>query len=123
MAHVFDEELLMCRETLRIEHRQILVEPCVVIGETVDTDDHRGRRVGGLEDRGQSRDVPSTVTGEDNGLRGNRRDVHRDLATTVVVERLADELTSSGRHWRALLVGSGGRPTGTAVRWILVAVP
>jgi hypothetical protein len=106
LADVFDEELLVCRETFCIKHRRVFLEPRVVIGKPVDTDDHRGRCAGGLEDLAQPRDMPPTVTGEDDGLGGGRRDVHRDLAATVVLERLGDELSSCGRHWRGLLVSS-----------------
>jgi hypothetical protein len=106
LADVFDEELLVCREAFRIKHRRVLLEPRVVLGKPVDTDDHRSPRAGGLEDLGQPRDMPPTVTGEDDGLGGARRDVHRDLAATVVLERLGDELSSYARHWRGLLASS-----------------
>src|SRR5215831_9948081 len=84
------------------------MEPPVVVGESVDANDHRGLRVSRLEDLSQPRDMPPTVTGEDDRLDRHRRDVHRDLATTVVLERLGDELSSCGRHWRWLLVNGGG---------------
>src|SRR5262245_60525026 len=97
-AYVSDEELLVCRETLRVEHRRVLVEPSVITGTAVDTDDHRGRRVRRLEGFAQPPDMPSTVCGEDDGAGRSRRDVHRDLAAAVVRERLGDELSSCWRH-------------------------
>jgi len=56
------------------------------------TDDHRGRHVGRLEVPAPLRD-PLTVTGEHDCLGRIRRDVHRDLPPTVVLERLGDKLS------------------------------
>ena len=68
------------------------MEPQRLIGQPVYTDDHRGRYVGRLEVTAPLRDQ-LTVTGEHDGLGRIRRDVHRDLPTTVVLERLGDELS------------------------------
>ena len=66
------------------------MEPQRLIGQAVNTDDHRGRYVGRLEDSAPLRDQ-LTVTGEHDCLGRICRDVHRDLPTTVVVERLGDK--------------------------------
>ena len=68
------------------------MEPQRLVGQPVYTDDHRGRYVGRLEEPAPLRDQ-LTVTGEHDCLGRIRRDVHRDLPTTVVVERLGDELS------------------------------
>ena len=68
------------------------MEPQRLIGQPVDTDDHRGRYVGRLEDSAPLRDQLA-VTGEHDCLGRVRRDVHRDLPATVVLERLGDELS------------------------------
>jgi len=65
------------------------MEPQRLIGQAVDTDDHRGRYAGRLEDSAPLRDH-LTVTGEHDRLRRICRDVHHDLPTTVVIERLGD---------------------------------
>ena len=62
------------------------MEPQLLIGQPVYTDDHRGRYVGRLEEPAPLRD-PLTVTGEHDCLGRTRRDVHRDLPTSVVVEQ------------------------------------
>lgn len=46
---ILDEELLVCREPLRIKARRVLMEPQRLVGQPVYTDDHRGRHVGRLE--------------------------------------------------------------------------
>src|SRR5256885_11935064 len=71
------------------------MEPQRLIGQAVNTDDHRGRYVGRLEDSAPLRDQ-LTVTGEHDCLGRIWRDVHRDLPTTVVLERLGDEFS---RGW------------------------
>jgi hypothetical protein len=63
-----------------------------LIGQPVYTDDHRGRYVGRLKVPAPLRDQ-LTVTGEHDCLGRVYRDVHRDLSTTVVLERLGDELS------------------------------
>ena len=68
------------------------MEPQRLIGQPVDTDDHRGRYVGRLEDPPHC-EIRLTVTGEHDCLGRIRRDVHRDLPTTVVLECLGDELS------------------------------
>src|SRR5215469_3537291 len=68
------------------------MEPQRLIGQAVNTDDHRGRYVGRLEDSAPLRDQ-LTVTGEHDCLGRICRDVHRDLPTTVVIERLGDDLS------------------------------
>ena len=74
------------------------MEPGRLIGQPVHTDDRRGRHVRRLEERAPLRD-PLTVTGEDDGLRRIWRHVHRHLPTSVVLERLGDELLlRSGRR-------------------------
>ena len=81
------------------------MEPQRLIGRPVHTDDHRGRDVGCLEEPAPLRDQ-LTVTGEDDCLGRIRRDVHCDLPTTVVLERLGDELSRDrvGMHrFRRLL--------------------
>ena len=66
--------------------------PQRLIGRPVYTDDHRGRDVGCLQEPAPLRDQ-LTVTGEHDCLGWIRRDVHCDLPTTVVLERLGDELS------------------------------
>ena len=61
------------------------------------TDDHRRRHVGRLEVPSPLRDQ-LTVTREHDCLGRTWRDVHRNLATTVVAERLGNELSRNGRH-------------------------
>ena len=68
------------------------MEPQRLIGQAVNTDDHRGRYVGRLEDSAPLRDQ-LTVTGEHDCLGRICRDVHRDLPTTVVIECLGDEFS------------------------------
>jgi hypothetical protein len=68
------------------------MEPQRLIGQAVNTDDHRGRYAGRLEDSAPLRDQ-LTVTGEHDCLGRICRDVHRDLPTTVVIERLRDDLS------------------------------
>jgi hypothetical protein len=46
---VLDEELLVGREPLRIKTRRVLMEAQLHVRRPVDTDDHRGRRIGLLE--------------------------------------------------------------------------
>src|SRR5262245_18101232 len=88
------------------------MEPLRLIERAMCTDDHRGGQVGRFEDPSPESDQPA-VTAEDYGLGGTRRDIRRDLPSTVVVERLGDELAVIGRHWRGLLVGSAGHPYAT----------
>ena len=103
-ADVLDEELLVCRESFRVEDGRVLVEPRHLLGQPVDADDHRGRDIGRLEEPTPSRE-PLSVTREDDCLGRIRRDVRRDLATTVVSEqRLGDELSrerGGARRFRA----------------------
>jgi len=68
------------------------MEPKRLVGEPVCTDDHRGGYVRYLEDSAPLLDQ-LTIAGEHDCLGLVRRDVHRDLPTTVVVDRLSDELT------------------------------
>jgi hypothetical protein len=68
------------------------MEPQRLIGQAVNTDDHRGRYAGRLEDATPLRDQ-LTVTGEHDRLGRICRDVYRDLPATVVVERLGDDLS------------------------------
>jgi hypothetical protein len=67
------------------------VEPRHLIGQPVNTDDHRGRYIGCFKDLTPLRDE-LTVTGEHDCLGRVWRDVHRDLPPTVVLERLGNEL-------------------------------
>ena len=71
------------------------MEPQRLIVQPVCTDDHRGRYVGRLEDSSPRRDQLA-VTGEHDCLGRIRWDVHRDLPTTIVLERLGDELSLDG---------------------------
>src|SRR5580698_8266425 len=48
-ANVLDEELLVCREPLRLKARRVLMEPQHLIGQPMYTDDQCGRYVGLLE--------------------------------------------------------------------------
>src|ERR1700716_1228649 len=68
------------------------MEPQRLIDQPVCTDDYRGRDVGRLEEPAPRRDQ-LTVTGEHDCLGRTRGDVHRDVPTTVVLERLGDELS------------------------------
>ena len=56
-------------------------------------DDHRGRDVSLLERSAPLRDQ-LTVTGEHHRLGRIPRHVHRDLPTTVVLERFGDQLSN-----------------------------
>jgi hypothetical protein len=68
------------------------MEPRYLFGQPVYADDHRGRYVGRFEEPAPLRG-PLTITGEYDCLGRIRRDVHRDLTTSVVVEQgLGDEL-------------------------------
>jgi hypothetical protein len=88
------------------------MEPRRFIGQPVYTDDHRGRYIGRLEEATPPRN-PMTVTGEHHYLGRIRRDVHRDLPTTVVVERLGDKLSRyrvgprRSRRWFGNAVAAG----------------
>ncbi len=68
------------------------MEPQRLIGQPMYTDDHRGRYVGLLEQPAPLRDS-LTVAGEDDCFGRVRRNVHRDLPSTVVLERLSDKLS------------------------------
>src|SRR5580700_6700626 len=68
------------------------MEPQRLIGPAVNTDDHRGRYVGRLEDSAPLRDQ-LTVTGEHDCLGRICRDVHGDLPATVVIERPGHDLS------------------------------
>ena len=70
------------------------MEPQRLIGQPMYTDDHCGRYVGRLEQPAPLRDS-LTVTGEDDCFGRIRRNVHRDLPSTVVLEHLSDELSGS----------------------------
>jgi hypothetical protein len=73
------------------------VEPQHLISQPVDADDHRGRHVGRLEVPTPLRDqLP--VASEHDCCGPTGRAVHRDLATTVVAERLGDELSCHGGY-------------------------
>jgi hypothetical protein len=74
------------------------MEPSRLISQAMYTDNHRGRYVGRLEDSAPLRD-PLTVTREHNCLGRIWRDVHRYLPTTVVLERLGNNLS---RGWLVL---------------------
>src|SRR6266567_9181930 len=79
------------------------MKPQRLIVQSVCTDDHRGWQVGRLEDASPRRDQLA-VTGKDDGPGRGRRDIRRDLPSTVVFKRLGDELARYGRHWRDLLL-------------------
>jgi pimeloyl-ACP methyl ester carboxylesterase len=85
-----------------------VMEPQYLIVQPVGTDDHGSWHVGGLKNTAPLRDQLA-VTGEHDCLGRNRRDVHRHLPTTIVVERLGDELPRDGRrHSHCLLSSSRG---------------
>ena len=77
-----------------------------LVRQPVSTNDHRGRDVSCLEEPAPLRD-PLTVTGEDDCLGRIWWDVHRNLPTTVVGERLAHKLSSewSVIHYGGFLFG------------------
>src|SRR5580698_1577152 len=77
------------------------MEPQRLIGQAMHTDDHCGRYVGLLEQPAPLRDS-LTVAGEDDCFGPVRRNIHRDLPSTVVVEHLGDKLS---RHCLGGLVG------------------
>jgi len=91
---------------LNVEVRDVLMEPFVVIGTPVNTDDHRRRSTRGLENLTVVGDMPPTVGGEHDCLRRIGRYVGRDRAAPVVLERFGDQLPISGRHRRGLLAST-----------------
>src|SRR4051812_10745702 len=105
-ADVLDEKRLVGGESFWAESWRVLMEPPCLIGRPVETNDHRGRYVGSLEDPAPLRDQ-LTVRGEHDCVRNTRRDVHRDLPTTVVIERLGYEISRYrvGTHRFQLCVG------------------
>ena len=83
------------------------MEPRHLFGQPMYADDHRGRHVGRFEEPAPLRD-PLTVTGEYDCLGRIRRDVHRDLPPSVVLEqRLGDELSRYRVGTRRFRQGSG----------------
>ena len=80
------------------------MEPQRLIGQPVDTDDHRGRYVGRLEELAPRRDQLA-VAGEHDCLGRSRRDIRRDLPSTVVLERLGDELSRDCADDRSVIHG------------------
>jgi hypothetical protein len=60
------------------------MEPGHLLGQPVYADDHRGWYVGPFEEPTPLRE-PLTVSGEGDCLGRIRRDIHRDLATSVVL--------------------------------------
>src|ERR1039458_1416359 len=68
------------------------MEPQRLIGQPVYADDHCGRYVGLLEQPAPLRDSLA-VAGEDDCFRRSRWNAHRDLSSTVVLERLGDKLS------------------------------
>jgi hypothetical protein len=62
------------------------MQPQRLIFQAMRTDDHRGRQVGRLEGVSPRRDQLA-VTGKDDGLGRGRRDIRRDLPSTVVFKR------------------------------------
>ena len=75
------------------------VEPRRLVVEAVHTHDHRGRHVERCEVAAPLRDQLA-VAGEHDRLGPTRRDVHRDLTATVVLERLGDARSPARRHRR-----------------------
>ncbi len=73
------------------------MEPQRVIGQPMDTDDHGGRNVASLEQRAPLRN-PLTIASEYDQLWRILRNVHRDLASTVVLEGFGDELSRQRRR-------------------------
>ena len=80
-----------------------------LIGQPVHADDHRGRHSGRLQDSSPLR-YQLAVTGEHDCLGRIRREVHRDLPATVVLQRLGDELSRDGQcRWLPLSSSAGRR--------------
>src|SRR5690242_1190933 len=63
-----------------------------LIGQSMYTNDHRGRYFGILEQPAPLRDS-LTITGKDDCFGSVRWNVHRDLPSTVVLEHLGDKLS------------------------------
>jgi len=78
------------------------MEPQRLIGSSMYTDDHGGRDGGLLQQPAPLRDS-LTVAGEDDCFGRVRWNVHRDLPSTVVLERFRDKLS------RDCAGGFGGR--------------
>jgi hypothetical protein len=77
------------------------MQPQPLIGQPMDTDDHYRGYVSRLNGFAPLRDQ-LTVPSEHDGLGLSRRDIHRDLPTTVVPdETLVDEPTRDRRHRRS----------------------
>src|SRR6202021_3512706 len=93
-ANVLDEELLVCREPLRLKTRRVLMEPQHLIGQPMYTDDHCGRYVGLLEQPAPLGDS-LTVTGEDDCFGRVPRNVHCDLPPPILLEHLRDKLPTT----------------------------
>lgn len=96
-SEVVDEELLVCREPVRVEARRILGEPQSFVGEPVNADDHCRGHVQRCETRAPLRDQLS-ITGEYDCLRRARWNINGDPTPTVVVERLGDQISCHGRR-------------------------
>jgi len=105
----------MRREPLGVKGRRVLLEPQRLVRQPVHADDHRGRHAGRLEGPAPPRD-PLAVAGEHDRPGRIRRDVHRDLPATVVVERLGDKLSGCPGRTRRFRPSSGtARAVGCAV--------
>src|SRR6185436_352066 len=77
------------------------MEPLRLIGQPMDTDQHRRRYVKRLDGSAPLRDQ-LTVPCEHDCLDWSWRDVNRDLPTTVVSESLGDEVSRDRRHPRSV---------------------
>src|ERR1700729_2985942 len=85
------------------------MEPQRLFGQPMYTDDHCGPCVCIFEQPAPLRDS-LTVTGEDDCFGRVRWNVHRDLPSTVVLERLGDKLSRDSAG------GLGGRFVGLTER-------
>jgi hypothetical protein len=83
------------------------MEPQRLTGGPVYTDDHRGRYTGCLQEPVALQDQ-LTVTGEHDCFGRIRRDVHRDLRTTLVLEPLGHDRARDrvGEPWFQPFLGT-----------------
>ena len=86
-ADVLDKQLLVCAKPIRVEIRRILLQPQGLVGDAVNADNHRRRRILRFKKPTPLR-YQLTVTGEYDRLRWVVRNVHRHLSAIIVVERL-----------------------------------
>src|ERR1700735_475161 len=80
------------------------MEPLHLIGQPMYTDDHCGRYAGVFEQPAPLRNS-LTIAGEDDCFGRVRRNIDRDLPSTVVVERLGDKLSRDCAGLTLLAIG------------------